>query len=167
MVGTPLRPIIYRRLNIFFSSMRPAGQLAKLDLEDESVEQFGVAKLTDFSTFQLLNGDACTECGRCQAACPAYMAGTPLNPKQVILGIRDSITSYQGLLPIGPHGSESNGGPVDLQVTGTRISEDALWACTTCRACVYECPVLIEHVDAIVDMRRDLVMMDANPPQLL
>lgn len=175
MLDTPLRHIIYSPLNIFFSSMKPAGQLTKLNLEDETVEQFGVAKLTDFRTVQLLNGDACTECGRCQAACPAYMAGTALNPKQVILNIRDSISAYQGLLPIGPHangGSEngSNGASGNgdgMQVTGTRISEDALWACTTCRACVYECPVLIEHVDAIVDMRRDLVIMEANPPKLL
>ncbi|MEP7289439.1 MAG: (Fe-S)-binding protein [Chloroflexota bacterium] len=167
MLEMPLRHIIYSPLNIFFSSMRPAGQLATLNLEDEKIEQFGVAKLTDFSSFQLLNGDACTECGRCQAACPAYMAGTPLNPKQVILDIRDSLTAYQGLLPLGPHasGNETPGG--DLQVTGTRISEGALWACTTCRACVYECPVLIEHVDSIVDMRRDLVMMESDAPKLL
>src|SRR5258708_11790188 len=101
MVGTPLRHIIYSPLNIFFSSMRPAGQLAKLDLEDEKIEQFGVAKLTDFSTFQLLNGDACTECGRCQAACPAYMAGTPHNPPQTILDIRGSHSAYHGVLYIG------------------------------------------------------------------
>jgi Fe-S oxidoreductase len=167
MLDTPLRHIIYSPLNIFFSSMRPAGQLAALDLEDEKIEQFGVAKLTDFSTFQLLNGDACTECGRCQAACPAYMAGTPLNPKQVILNIRDSISAYQGFLPIGPHANATNSNGDNLQVTGTRISEGALWACTTCRACVYECPVLIEHVDAIVDMRRDLVMMESSAPKVL
>src|SRR5207248_2855030 len=117
-------------------------------------------------------GDACTECGRCQAVCPAYMAGTPLNPKQVILDIRDSINAYQGFLKLGPHDQDSttgndNGAHGDMQVTGVRISEGALWACTTCRACVQECPVLIEHVDAIVDMRRDLVLMEANPPKML
>ncbi|MCC7449737.1 MAG: 4Fe-4S dicluster domain-containing protein [Anaerolineae bacterium] len=172
MLDTPLRHIIYSPLNIFFSSLKPAGQLSKLNLEDESIEQFGVAKLTDFKVTQLLNGDACTECGRCQAACPAYMAGTALNPKRVILDIRDSISAYQGLLPIGPHVDSAskngaNGSADGMQVTGVRISEDALWACTTCRACVHECPVLIEHVDAIVDMRRDLVMMESNPPRLL
>ncbi len=172
MLDTPLRHIIYSPLNIFFSSLKPAGRLSKLNLDDESIEQFGVAKLTDFKVTQLLNGDACTECGRCQAACPAYMAGTALNPKQVILDIRDSITAYQGLLPIGPHANGAskdgaNGSGDAMQVTGVRISEDALWACTTCRACVYECPVLIEHVDAIVDMRRDLVMMESNAPKLL
>jgi ferredoxin len=102
-LDTPLRHIVYSPLNVFFSSLKPAGQLTKLNLDDESIEQFGVARLTDFSATQLLNGDACTECGRCQAACPAYLAGTPLNPKRLILDIRDSITAYQGLLPLGPH----------------------------------------------------------------
>jgi Fe-S oxidoreductase len=163
LLETPLRHIIYSPLNIFFSSFKPAGQLAALDLEDEKIEQFGVAALTDFRVTQLLNGDACTECGRCQAACPAYMAGTPLNPKRVILDIRDSLTAFQGVLA-KPDRAEHRD---DLQVTGVRISEDALWACTTCRACVYECPVLIEHVDSIVDMRRDLVLMEAKPPTQL
>src|SRR5260221_889437 len=165
MLDTPLRHIIYSPLNIFFSSMKPAGHLVKLDLEDEQIEQFGVAALTDFSSFQLLNGDACTECGRCQAACPAVLAGTPLNPKQVILDIRNSLSAYQSLLPIGPH--PEDGGKGDMQVTGTRISEGALWACTTCRACVYECPVLIEHVDSIVDMRGDLTMRKSAAPKQL
>jgi Fe-S oxidoreductase len=165
LLDTPMRHLIYSPLNIFFSVMRPAGQLAKLDLEDEKIEQFGVASLTDFSSFQLLNGDACTECGRCQAACPAVLAGTPLNPKQVILDIRASLNDFQSLLPIGPH--QEAGNKADMQVTGTRISEGALWACTTCRACVYECPVLIEHVDSIVDMRRDLTMMRSTAPKQL
>jgi Fe-S oxidoreductase len=169
-LDTPLRHIIYSPLNVFFSSLKPAGQLTRLNLDDEKIEQFGVARLTDFSAFQLLNGDACTECGRCQAACPANMAGTPLNPKRVILDIRDSITAYQPALPLGPHANGNGAKPGDkdgLQVTGVRIGEEALWACTTCRACVHECPVLIEHVDSIVDMRRDLVIMEAKPPRLL
>src|SRR5258708_21900847 len=145
--------------------MKPAWQLASLILEDEPIEQVGVAALTDFSSFQLLNGDACTECGRCQAGWPAVLAGTPLNPKQVILDIRNSLSAYQSLLPIGPHPENASKG--DMQVTGTRIREGALWACTTCRACVYECPVLIEHVDSIVDMRRDLTMMKSAAPNQL
>lgn len=167
LLDTPLRHIIYSPLNIFFSSFKPAGQLSKLNLEDDTVEQFGVKALTDFSAMQLLNGDACTECGRCQAACPATMAGTPLNPKRVILNIRDSITAYQGFLPLGAHPENGGDHRDEMPVTGVRVSEDALWACTTCRACVYECPVLIEHVDSIVDMRRDLVLMEASAPTQL
>src|SRR5207302_1829272 len=88
---------------------------------------------------ELLNGDACTECGRCQAACPAYMAGTPLNPKQVILNIRDSISAYQRLLPIGPHADSGadNGNTAahgDLQVTGPRIRAAPLCRCWPIRS---------------------------------
>jgi Fe-S oxidoreductase len=166
MLDTPLRHIIYSPLNIFFSSFKPKGELAPLDLEDEKAEQFGVAALTDFRPFQLLNGDACTECGRCQEACPAFMAGTPLNPKQVILDIRGSIDAYQGILSLGAHGG-TPGSRDEMPVTDVRISKDALWACTTCRACVHECPVLIEHVDSIVDMRRDLTLMKAEVPAQL
>ncbi|MHB8626105.1 MAG: heterodisulfide reductase-related iron-sulfur binding cluster [Aggregatilineales bacterium] len=161
VLETPLRHIIYSPLNIFFAEFKPAGQLTALDLEDDTIEQFGVAALTDFTPVQLLNGDACTECGRCQAVCPAFMAGTPLNPKRVVLDIRDSITAYKdAALKPGDHREE-------MPVTGIKISEGALWACTTCRACVYECPVLIDHIDSIVDMRRDLVLMEAKPPPTL
>jgi Fe-S oxidoreductase len=168
LLDTPLRHIIYSPLNIFFSSFKPKGELLPLDLEDEKVEQYGVASLIDFRPFQLLNGDACTECGRCQEACPAYMSGTPLNPKQLILDIRHSIDMYQGLLPLGAHPDPATvAGRDQMPVTDVTISKDVLWACTTCRACVHECPVLIEHVDAIVDMRRDLTLMKAEvPPQL-
>lgn len=177
LIDTPLKHIIYSPLNIFFSSFRERGQLMTLDLEDESIEQFGVGHLTDFSVFQLMDGDACTECGRCQMACPAYMAGTPLNPKQIVLDIRRSMDLYSGPLGIGLHPAAQNGAapidPAEMPVIGLDydnrklFSPDALWACTTCRACVEECPVLIEHVDSIVDMRRHLVLMEGAPPDLL
>ncbi len=178
LIDTPLKHIIYSPLNIFFSNFRQHGQLAPLNLEDENIEQFGVGHLTDFTVFQLMDGDACTECGRCQMACPAYMAGTPLNPKQIVLDIRRSMDLYSGPLGIGLHPAAQNGnGPVveagDLPLIGVNydghelFSPDALWACTTCYACVEECPVLIEHVDSIVDMRRHLVLMEGTPPDLL
>lgn len=176
LVDTPLKHIIYSPLNVFFSSFRERGQLASLDLEDESIEQFGVGHLTDFSVYQLMDGDACTECGRCQAACPAYLAGTPLNPKQIVLDIRASMNLYSGPLGVGLHPAAQENhefDPTDFPVIGVDyqgrelLSPDALWACTTCRACVSECPVLIEHVDSIVDMRRHLVLMEGEPPELL
>ena len=161
LLETPMRHVVYSTLNIFFADFHPPGQLPVLNLEDESIEQFGIGALSDFSPLQLLNGDACTECGRCQAACPAVMAGTVLNPKQVILDIRDSLDAYRVIaLTPGDHRAE-------LAVTGTRISSEALWACTTCQACVYECPVLIDHVDSIVGMRRDLTLMEADVPPAL
>jgi Fe-S oxidoreductase len=157
----PTKHIIYAPLNIFFSSFRKPGELRTLDLEDESIEQFGVAAITQFSPMQLLDADACTECGRCQAVCPAWMAGTPLNPKQVILNIQHGLDQY------APQMMGGTAGPAELPVTGALVSEDMLWACTTCRACVYECPVLIEHVDEIVDMRRHLTLMEGSVPDLL
>lgn len=176
LVDTPLKHIIYSPLNVFFSDFRERGQLNTLDLEDESIEQFGVGHITDFSVFQLMDGDACTECGRCQAACPAYLAGTPLNPKQIVLDIRAAMNHYSGPLGIGLHPSVAETyeyDPFDMPVIGLEhdgrelLTKDALWACTTCRACVTECPVLIEHVDSIVDMRRHLVLMEGEPPELL
>lgn len=158
----PLKHIIYSPLNVFFSSFRAPGALAPINLDDETMESFGAAQITEFTPPQLLDADACTECGRCQAACPAYMAGTPLNPKRIVLDMQAALDHYapalrrtaQGDLPPTP-------------VVRQFISEEALWACTTCRACVYECPVLIEHVDAIVDMRRSLVLMEGTMPDLL
>lgn len=176
LVDTPLKHILFSPMNIFFSSLRPAGQLMALDLEDENAEQFGVGRLTDFRVAQLMNGDACTECGRCQGACPAYMAGTPLNPKQIILDIRNAMDMYSDELGVALHPAAQLGHKVDpdkMPVIGVDykgreiLSPDALWACTSCRACVYECPVLIEHVDSIVDMRRHLVLMEGAPPDLL
>jgi Fe-S oxidoreductase len=159
----PLRHIITSPLNVFFSSFREPGVLAPLDLEDESIETFGVGDLIEFRPTQILDGDACTECGRCQAACPAWMAGTPLNPKAVALDIRAALDAYTP----GLEGWRPGQPPPDTPMIGDFTSEEALWACTTCRACVYECPVLIEHVDAIVDMRRHLVLMEGSMPDLL
>ncbi len=155
----PLKHIIYSPLNIFFSSFRHPGALAPLNLEDEEAERFGVGQLTDLTWMQLMDGDACTECGRCQEACPAHMAGTSLNPKRVILDIRAGLDRYGPDLLDGRQG--------DYPLTHAIISEDALWACTTCRACVHECPVLIEHVDSIVDMRRYMVLTEGQVPDLL
>ncbi len=159
----PTRHILTSPLSIFFSSLRPAGALRPLNLDDDSIETFGAGQLVDLSPMQLIQADACTECGRCQVACPAWMAGTPLNPKQVILDIRAGLDRYAPQIDAHRPGSRADGMPLP----GALVSEGALWACTTCRACVSECPVLIEHVDAIVDMRRHLTLMEGNVPDLL
>jgi Fe-S oxidoreductase len=112
-------------------------------------EQIFVSSLNDLTWKQLLDGDACTECGRCQDACPAYHSGTPLNPKEFILKIRDAQHETS---------TKKNGNGNSLQFVGNKIEDDVMWSCTTCGACVSECPVLIEHIDSIVDMRRYLVI---------
>jgi Fe-S oxidoreductase/nitrate reductase gamma subunit len=146
-------------LNVFTSSFKPAGELASIE-NIETAEILGVGELTAFSWPQLLDFDACTECGRCQVVCPAYMAGTPLNPKRLILDLRDHMTAQAGVLLANGNGHQVDG----LDMVGDIITQETLWSCTTCRACVHECPVLIEHVDAIVDMRRYLTLTLGDIP---
>jgi len=157
--------IVSSTLNVFFSRLdRPNGALTPIpDLE--TAERLGIETLRDLTWVQLLNGEACTECGRCQAACPAYAAGTPLNPKQVVLDVRNTLHALlpPTLNPFAPiRGDEER-----IVLTGAVTPREALWACTTCYACVHECPVLIEHVDLIVGMRRYLTLMEGNVPASL
>jgi Fe-S oxidoreductase len=162
----PTKHILYSPLNIFFTHTRPAGQLSMLDLEDESKETFGVGSILEFRPYQLLTADACTECGRCQVVCPAWAAGTPLNPKEVVLDVQHGIDLYRMQMLAQSNGG--NGHAVEeMPVTSTLVSEEALWACTSCRACVYECPVLIDQLDLIVDMRRHLTLMEGSFPDQL
>ena len=142
-------------LNTFFSQLdRPSGQLKPI-AQTAQDEPIYVKSLHDLTWKQLLDGDACTECGRCQDACPAHAAGTPLNPKQFILSIRQTL-HRDGPIWAANKSSEHDGKLKRL--VGDEISQELLWSCTTCGACVQECPVLIEHVDSIVDMRRHLVI---------
>jgi Fe-S oxidoreductase len=121
----------------------PAAPLAALDPPNSGL--VGVASLADLNRKQVLDAFSCTECGRCTAVCPATASGTPLAPRQVILDIRDRLYRHPEEQREGNDSSDA------------LISEEALWACTTCMACVEACPVGIEHVPTIVDMRRDLV----------
>jgi Fe-S oxidoreductase len=136
-------------LNTFFSKIdTPIGRLKPI-AETVDGEPIYASKLSDLSWKQLLDGDACTECGRCQDACPAFASGTPLSPKELILSLRDSLHTY---------GQTTNGNGKAHMVVGEEIQDAVLWSCTTCGACVHECPVLIEHIDTIVDFRRYLVI---------
>jgi Fe-S oxidoreductase len=148
-------------INIAFSRQpRALGALAeypRIDIETMDEETvFGVGTITDFSWKQLLDFATCTECGRCQSQCPAWATGKPLSPKLLVMGLRDEAISL---------GAARKTGERPPLVPGI-VDPDVLWACTTCGACVEECPVDIEHVDAIVDLRRYQVMMDsAFPPE--
>jgi Fe-S oxidoreductase len=149
-----------------FGGGRSTG-LKPLDLADGNAP-LGVQKPSDFTWNQLLGFDACVQCGKCEAACPAFAAGQPLNPKKLIqdmvVGLAGGTDAhfagspYPGK-PIGEHG----GHPHQPIVNGL-VDADTLWACTTCRACVEECPMMIEHVDAIVDMRRHLTLEKGATP---
>ncbi len=149
-----------------FGGGRSTG-LKALDLSNPNAP-LGVEKPTDFTWNQLLGFDACVQCGKCEAACPAFAAGQPLNPKKLIqdmvVGLAGGTDAkfagspYPGK-PLGEHA----GGPHQPIVNGL-VDAETLWSCTTCRACVEECPMMIEHVDAIVDMRRHLTLEKGATP---
>jgi Fe-S oxidoreductase len=126
-------------------------------MEDENAV-LGVGQVDQFHQQQLLQTLACTECGRCQDKCPAWNTGKPLNPKLVITAIRDAMFAEAPRLIGGDTEAEPKMLVPDI------IDPDVLWSCTTCGACVEECPVDIEHVDAIVDMRRYQVLMESSFP---
>ncbi|MEX1140406.1 MAG: (Fe-S)-binding protein [Bacteroidota bacterium] len=156
--------------NVYFSSRRPKGALKPLNLEAENVEKFGASDIDDFTWKQLLDGYTCTECGRCTDSCPANLTGKMLSPRKIIMDIRDRTFEKAPLIAAGTGGSEPVSGennPLGKSLLHNYITPQELWACTTCMACVQECPVNIEHVDAIVDMRRNLVLMEsAFPPEV-
>ncbi|MDR7306844.1 (Fe-S)-binding protein [Rhodoferax saidenbachensis] len=133
-----------------------------------TADDMGVGKPADFAWNKLLSFDACVQCGKCEAACPAFAAGQPLNPKKLI---QDLVVGMSGSTDAAYAGSPYPGQPVgqhsgapQLPIVGGLISSDTLWSCTTCRACVQECPMLIEHVDSIVDMRRHMTLVGGVVP---
>lgn len=151
--------------NVYFSSLAPRGTLAKLNLEDENAEKFGVDDVTELTWKQLLDGFTCTDCGRCTAACPANFTGKPLSPRKIIMNIRERTSE---LSPLGLGAAAGTAVETSTRrLVGEYISDEELWACTTCRACMEECPVTIEHVPAIVDMRRYLVLSESRFPDEL
>jgi Fe-S oxidoreductase len=148
--------------NVYFGSLEPRGALSKLNLEDENAEKFGVDDVQDLTWKQLLDGYTCTDCGRCTAACPANVTGKLLSPRKIIMNIRER-TLEKAPLVLGEV-SEPHAAIVNKRLLDNYVTEEELWACTTCRACMEECPVMIEHVPAIVDMRRFLVLTESRFP---
>lgn len=162
--------LAWHRRSERFAGGRSTG-LKALNLDDPKAP-LGVEKPTDFTWNQLLGFDACVQCGKCEAACPAFAAGQPLNPKKLI---QDMVVGLAGGTDANFAGSpypgkavgEHSGGPhlpiVNLNGKAL-VDAETLWSCTTCRACVEECPMMIEHVDAIVDMRRHLTLEKGATP---
>lgn len=151
--------------NVFFSSLKPKGALTPINLQDETLTKFGVTDVEDLTWKQLLDGYTCTECGRCESVCPANITGKPLSPRKIIVDTRRRTSEKSPVVIAGT--ADANQQIISNTLLDNYISEEELWSCTTCMACVNECPVMIEHVDEIVDMRRGLVLNESRfPPEL-
>ncbi len=150
-------------INVWFGRTRAPGRLEPLrfDAEDETELRFGSATVADMTWKQMIDTMSCTECGRCQDVCPAYATGKELSPKLLIMGLRDQLFAEGPKVLAGSRGGEAF---EPTALVGSAVSADVVWDCVTCGACVQECPVAIEHVDHIVDLRRQLVMVEASPP---
>ena len=176
--------------NLTFRNLEPKGRLKLLDLSQPKTS--GVSRIEDFSWKQLLDLYACTWCGKCHVVCPAHLSGKPLSPREMVLGLREHLMAQApSLLKVGAvsgaarsasAGASSTGssaqvsgreqpdqkaqlsqpGPNNPALIDNVISQDAIWSCTTCRACQEVCPVSIEHVDKIVDFRRHLQMVETT-----
>lgn len=150
--------------NTYFANLDPVRNTIKhLNLEDENAESFGASDIEHLSWKQILDGYSCTECGRCTQACPAHTVGKSLNPKEIIVDIRRRTKDKAPLIVDGVTESEQ----FQKTLVHDYVSDKVLWQCTTCMACVQECPVMIEHLDSIIDMRRDLVLTESKFPSEL
>ena len=172
--------------NTFYAKLKPKGELDNLEAvtkevqlmmdpnadpyaapaegaEDEVPEKFGASDVTDLNWVQLMNAYTCTECGRCTSSCPANLTGKELSPRKIMMDTRDRMEE------VGKN-MDANGGTFKddgKQLLNDYISPEELWACTSCNACVQECPVNIDPLSIIMDMRRYLVMEESAAPQEL
>jgi Fe-S oxidoreductase len=174
----PLNVLFARRPNGLgaLQPMRSNGKILDFEEADPDTDVFGRGKIEDFTWKGFLDFGTCTECGRCQSQCPAWNTGKPLSPKMVILDLRDHALAKAPYLLAGSDDAraalpDAVKAEADRPLVGTKdaggvIDPDVLWSCTTCGACVEECPVDIEHIDHIVDMRRQQVLIESSfPPE--
>jgi Fe-S oxidoreductase/nitrate reductase gamma subunit len=158
-----LQHVLLSPLNVFLRSLQPKGALVPINLEE--AETFGVDKISGFTWKQLVDLEACTRCGRCQDNCPAYLSGKALSPKQLILDLKGHLQD------VGPNlfnllqKEDGNGDKPSVSMIGDVITPEVIWDCTTCRACQEVCPIFVEHINKIVDMRRNLVLEQAEMPE--
>jgi Fe-S oxidoreductase len=151
--------ILVAAINVFFTRTRSRGRLEPIDLDKPEAEvRFGSATVRDMTWKQLLDTTACTECGRCQDVCPAYNTGKELSPKLLIMALRDHA------LAEAPK-ALANAAYQPPALVPNAVTDNVVWDCVTCGACVRECPVGIEHIDHIVDLRRNLVMVESRFPE--
>lgn len=165
-------------LNQFFQNLGPRGVCTAIDFENEEIEQFGVANLGDFTWKQLFELEACVRCGRCQDNCPAHLSGKPLSPKEMTQNLKTHLLE-KGPLLVKQKEDQKKGAEAEKEVAaagekeraileksiiGDVITEDEIWACTTCRSCMEQCPSYVEHIDRIIELRRNLVLMESRFP---
>jgi Fe-S oxidoreductase len=175
IVLAPVNIMFSRRPNALgpLEPMRSNGKVLDFEEADPDTDVFGIGKIEDMTWKGLLDLGTCTECGRCQSQCPAWVTGKPLSPKQVILDLRDHAFAKAPYLLASDE--EREGLPADVLSLAARplvggqdvngvIDPEALWACTNCGACVEECPVDIEHIDHINGMRRNQVLVESAFP---
>src|SRR5215203_5328115 len=171
-------------INVYLSNTSGPGQkgvMRYMDLEAD-VEQFGASDVEHLSWKNLLDGYSCTECGRCTAACPANITGKPLSPRKIIVNTRQRLMEkgpvvtgdrMEFLRPALLHGEGGDAGATTVEqvlehrLLDTYITEEELWSCTSCRACVTQCPVSIDQLDVINEMRRNLVLTESRFPEEL
>ncbi len=154
-------------VNVYLRGDKPKGTLAKIENIEEA-EHFGVSNVQQFTWKDILDGYACTECGRCTNVCPANLSGKPLDPKKIIVDTRLSTYARAGMQMLG-RTNDTRTITAETPLLGEEglIKDEELWSCTTCMACIEACPVAIEHVPKIVDMRRNLVLEETRfPPEL-
>lgn len=143
--------------NTFLRRLDAPKGMRKINLEDETATSFGIGKVNDMSWKDTLDLYACTECGRCQDVCPAHNTQKPLSPKAIIHDLKDLVYQNKEALLAG---KKDEVGPV----LGTKITDDVIWACTSCRACEVACPVFIEQTDKIYEIRRNMVLIESRFP---
>ena len=144
-------------LNAFFRNLEPRGALATIDLEN--VERFGASRVQDFTWKELLDGYACAVCGRCTDACPAHTTGKVLSPMHIVENLKEH------MIAIGHQGVRDAEHVEPMPLIDGAIPEQAVWDCVSCGACMEECPVVVEHVPTIIDMRRSLVLEESKIPE--
>jgi Fe-S oxidoreductase/nitrate reductase gamma subunit len=163
--------ILISPVNVFFKTSRANGELAPINLE--AAESYGVGKVENYTWKQLFDLDACTNCGRCEDRCPAHLSGKPLSPRKLVQDLKSHWLEQGDALIRAKKADKDVAGATaavadvkenSVSMIGGIIEEDVLWSCTTCRACQEICPVYVEHIDKIIDMRRNLVLEQAKMP---
>ena len=163
--------VVYGGSNILLRSLQSTGKLSHPDIDvlleedEEALDHLGVGKIEGFTWKGLMDLDACVNCGRCEAMCPATISGSPLSPRKLIQDMKNQLTLS------GPHPASDEAGDAGTPISPLigdgedsvpAVLEAELWGCRTCGACMHECPMFIEHIPKIVDMRRHLVMTESK-----